>query len=167
MVAMGAILPAKWWRGARLLLAIILGLTLSFPGTAVEIQWRHLSSKTGDLPVPNESQQQTACLVLDVDKYGVNDFVLGFRQKALAFVWFRRNTNGWSRYVVEQEYLTIEAGDAVRDIDGDGDADLVFGGDWRQRGLVVGKSVSAFRPKGFLETPRHQDRWWQGHSAGG
>jgi hypothetical protein len=33
--------------------------------------------------------------------------------------------------VIEKEYLTIEAGGAVHDIDGDGDFDLVFGGVWQ------------------------------------
>ena len=31
-------------------------------------QWTHLSSKSGDLPVPGTSKQQTGCLVLDIDK---------------------------------------------------------------------------------------------------
>src|SRR5262245_24915239 len=46
--------------------------------------WQHLSSKTGDLPVPGPSTQQTGALVADLDKNGIADFVLGFRQKAPA-----------------------------------------------------------------------------------
>jgi hypothetical protein len=34
-------------------------------------------------------------------------------------------------YVIEKDFLTIEAGGAVLDIDGDGDLDVVFGGDWQ------------------------------------
>ncbi len=98
---------------------------------AAEPQWQHLSSKNGDLPVPGQSTHQTAAIVADLDKDGLNDFVLGFRQKAPALVWYRRTKSGWARYVIEKEYLTIEAGGAVYDIDGDGYPDLVFGGDWQ------------------------------------
>lgn len=95
------------------------------------LRWLHLSSRHGDLPVPGTSRQQTAAVVADLDKDGVNDFVLAFRETGPAVVWYRRTKTGWDRYVIEQEFLTIEAGGAVWDIDGDGYPDLVFGGDWQ------------------------------------
>jgi FG-GAP repeat len=96
-----------------------------------QIHWKHLSSTNGDLPVPGESEEQTGAVVADLDKDGVNDFVLSFRQKAPALVWYRRNSRSWKRYVIEKEFLTVEAGGAAYDIDGDGYPDLVFGADYQ------------------------------------
>jgi hypothetical protein len=103
--------------------------TASLSSLAAEIQWQHLTSKNGDLPVPGSSKQQTGSVVADLDKDGRNDFVLSFRQVGPALVCYRRTDQGWDRSVIDKDFLTIEAGGAAYDIDGDGDLDLVFGGD--------------------------------------
>ncbi len=92
---------------------------------------RHLTTTDGSLPPANGGTQQTATAVFDVDGDGVNDFLIAERTQAPAVLCFRRVKAGWERYVVEAEALPIEAGSAVADIDGDGDPDVVFGGDGR------------------------------------
>lgn len=104
------------------------------PVHAAGLNWLHLSSRHGDLPVPGESTQQTGCVVADLDKSGFNGFVVSFRQKPPALVWYRPikgQPGHWDRYVIDKDYLTVEAGGAVYDIDGDGYPDLVFGADWQ------------------------------------
>ncbi len=109
-------------------LALFLFLA-GLPVVAADIGWIRLSSKTGDLPVPGGSTQQTGALVVKVDPAGSTDFILSFRKVAPALVWYRRGAAGWRRYVVEKDFLTVEAGGAAYDIDRDGDLDIVFGGD--------------------------------------
>ena len=93
------------------------------------INWEHLSSKNGDIPAPGPSTQQTASLILDVDKDGVNDIIIGSRKVGPALLWYRRLADGWEKYAIEPEFLAVEAGGTFHDIDGDGDFDIVFGGD--------------------------------------
>ena len=91
-------------------------------------RWTQLSSKTGDLPAPGKSQQQTGCLVLDIDKNGLNDIVITSRNAGSRMVWYQRSKAGWTIYPIDRG-LDIEAGGASADIDGDGDLDLAFGED--------------------------------------
>lgn len=95
------------------------------------LRWIHLSSATGELPLPGPSTEQTGALIADLDHKGGNDFVLSFRKTAPALVWYRRSGKGWERYVIDNSFLTVEAGGAAYDIDGDGYPDLVFGADWQ------------------------------------
>jgi hypothetical protein len=93
--------------------------------------WKHLSTATGDLPVPNGGTEQTSATVFDIDGDGVNDFVITERTTAPSVVWYRRTGNGWQRYVIEAAPLHIEAGSTFADIDTDGDLDFIAGGDWK------------------------------------
>src|SRR5688572_26186872 len=64
--------------------------------------WKHLSSASGDLPVPNGGKNQTSLLVCDLDKDGLNDIVVGERSAAPAVTWLRRNKTGWTRHVIDE-----------------------------------------------------------------
>jgi hypothetical protein len=95
----------------------------------ISYRWEHISSVDGKLEPPNKGNEQTAALVIDVDKNGTNDFIISERTTAPSVVWYRRTDKGWDRLVVETDSLTIEAGSSSHDIDGDGDLDIVFAGD--------------------------------------
>ena len=118
-------------RGVRTFaVALVIAATLS--SQTKEIHWEHLSSRDGDLPSPGTSREQTGILTGRFDKDSpATDFVMSFRVAGPALVWSRRTPSGWDRYVIEKEFLTIEAGGASYDIDGDGDNDIVFGNDWQ------------------------------------
>jgi hypothetical protein len=116
---------------AKYLLALALPAALTAAaGKALPPKWKHLSSRTGELPLPPGSDQQTLCLLLDVDRDRKNDFVIGCRQGGPALVWFRREVDTWSPHVIEPDDLPIEAGGAQMDVDGDGDLDLIAGEDY-------------------------------------
>ncbi|MCC6395150.1 MAG: VCBS repeat-containing protein [Bryobacterales bacterium] len=115
----------KVMRGCPLLL-----LFFTLGCAAGEIRWVHLGSSKGDLPAPGTSNEQTGLLAVRIDKDSpATDFVVSCRQMAPALIWYRHTKTGWTRYVIEKEFLRIEAGGAAFDIDHDGDLDIVFGDD--------------------------------------
>jgi len=102
----------------------LLGSTTAI-GKTKKIKWQHLSSTKGQIPKPDVGRQ-VATLILDIDKNGVNDFVIASYEK---IAWFQRTANGWKRYAVENgtKGVRIEAGGDFYDIDGDGDLDILEG----------------------------------------
>lgn len=113
-----------------LIIIIFLFLLSCSDDSGIEVsEWAILSSKHGDIPKPGPSKQQTASLIFDADNDGINDFVIGSRQKGPSVLLYRRSADGWTKYEVEEVTLPIEAGGAFHDIDGDGDLDIVLGAD--------------------------------------
>ena len=95
------------------------------------LNWTHLSSTTGDLDVPAAWAAQTSTLILDLDRDGLNDFVIAATIGAPAVTWYRNEGAGnWAPYVIEASALPVEAGAATFDIDSDGDLDVVLGANY-------------------------------------
>jgi len=65
--------------GTALLAASLAGAIAGVPTPT----WKHLSSRSGDLPVPNGGKQQTACVVFDIDRDGAADIVIAERTQAV------------------------------------------------------------------------------------
>jgi hypothetical protein len=119
--------------GTTFLLATALAAAATgsaWAGDARHVSWNHLSTKTGDLQPPNAGNEQTSLVVADFDGDAVNDFVVTERTKAPSVVLYRRTKAGWDRSAVDGTPRHIEAGSVAFDIDGDGDQDLLVGGDW-------------------------------------
>lgn len=91
--------------------------------------WKRLSSASGELPVPQTSDQQTGSVAGDIDGDGRLDFAIMNRQNGNAAIWMQNTAQGWTQHIIDPGPLNIEAGGALFDVDGDGHLDLVAGGD--------------------------------------
>ncbi|MCX8036916.1 MAG: VCBS repeat-containing protein [Candidatus Sumerlaeia bacterium] len=108
-----------WRKAGRICIVVALWIFMGGPLHAADFpQWRHLSSAAGEIPVPNGGREQTACLVLDIDRNGLNDIVIAERSQAPSVIWLRRDVNGWTQSPVETGKTPVAAGGAACDIDG-------------------------------------------------
>ena len=87
--------------------------------------WNLVSSTNGEIEVQNSGNQQTASLVVDVDKDGAMNFFISERTAASSLTLFKYTNGKWVRHIVDAEPLHIEAGSASHDIGGDGDLDVL------------------------------------------
>ena len=113
--------PIGWAVASLLLLC-----SLNAVGQNQPVNWTHLSSATGDLPVPPANTGQTGLRVVDLDQNGQTDYVITLLS-APAVVWYRHVGNTFAPYIIESQTLDLSHGEGFKDIDGDGDVDLIFG----------------------------------------
>ena len=78
----------------KILYLIAVIILLSFDGFSQppvpDVVWKYYSTEKGDMEVPNGSEQQTSCVVFDIDNDGINDFIVTERVKAPAVVWYKK-----------------------------------------------------------------------------
>ena len=108
----------------------VLLATVAIAANAGDPTWLLKSSAAGDLPAPNDGDQQTCCVVADLDGDGIEDAVVGERTKTPSIVWYKYNGKGWDKHVIDDTQVNPEAGGICFDVDGDGDQDVIFGQDY-------------------------------------
>jgi sugar phosphate isomerase/epimerase len=115
--------------------AVALAALLTLPAAA-QTNWVYESTANGKIPLPPNSNQQTASLVADLTGDGVSDFVMANRTTTPSLVFYTKTPNrAWQRYIIDDQKTTIEAGGAATDMDADGDTDLIFAGDWQSNNI--------------------------------
>ena len=111
------------------ILLTVISCLISFVSIKAQ-QWEYVSSTAGQIPLTWKATQQTASLVLDIDNDGIEEFIIGGRDKGPALIYFKYERSiGWREFAIEKGMLGIETGGTFYDIDNDGDKDVVFGGD--------------------------------------
>jgi hypothetical protein len=104
-----------------------LAVLVSAEAQVQPVNWLQLSSAAGELPVPPVNQGQSGLRVVDLDRNGQNDYVLTLWYASETVVWFRHLGDIFEKYVVDTLNSALSHGEKLKDIDGDGDIDLIFG----------------------------------------
>ena len=91
------------------------------------VNWTHISSSTGDLPVPPPNTGQSGFRVVDLDKNGQNDYVITLWGTTETMVWYRHVGSTFQKYLIDTGGADLSHGERFEDIDRDGDLDLIFG----------------------------------------
>jgi hypothetical protein len=95
------------------------------------VEWKHLSTATGEIPLCNRGTEQTSLTVGDFGHDGHPGFVVTERTSANSVVLYRRIGDTWRCSVIEPQPMHIEAGGVAMDVDGDGNLDFIAAGDYR------------------------------------
>ena len=110
-------------------LSLIIFSAFSFFPVDGQGSWKLISSKRGEIPVPNNGKEQTCAVVCDINKDGMDNFVIGERTSTPSVVWYSYNGKTFDRHIIDNTQLTPEAGGDYYDLDGDGDLDIVLSAD--------------------------------------
>lgn len=144
-----------------LLSLFVLAVSVSFAQNAPQqpVQWKHLSTVTGDLPLPSHGTEQTTLTLADFAHDGHPAFILTERTAADSVVLYRNIKGAWTRSVIEPRPTQIEAGGVALDIDGDGNLDFIAAGDYRSNEIWWWRN-----PYPHMDQP--WQRYTMKHSAG-
>jgi hypothetical protein len=79
-----------------------------------------------------QPSERTSCIVGDFNRDGVPEIIIAAREPQREIYWLGRTASGeWEHHLLDDTFDRVEAGGALADLDGDGDLDLVAGGDWK------------------------------------
>lgn len=103
----------------------------TFTTTAVQQgimnQWEHRSSATGQLPTPPMSNGQSGFKTVDLDGDGHMDYLMTLWDAPENLLWYRKTGNTYQKFVLDTEKKNLSHSDEFRDIDNDGDLDVLIG----------------------------------------